>query len=172
MKSPFKFSNLLHSILLLAIAMMATFSASAADITITATNVTPSINAVPRDGTAGEAITAGKLLYRDPADSYKLKLADANAATAAARTVCGIAINSASTGTKVNYVVSDPALVIGGTVANGTVYVLSDTAGGIAPVTDLTSGWYAFVLGVGTSTTTIAFRADLVNPMRSTTVMP
>lgn len=162
----------LFSKLLLSVCLLSASLASATDLSITAANVTPSAAAVVRDGLAGEAITAGKLLYRDPTTNYTLKLADANSATAAARVVCGIAINSASVGTKVNYVVSDPALVIGATVANGTVYVLSATAGGIAPLADLTSGWYAFVIGVGTSTTTVAFRADLVNPMRSTTVMP
>lgn len=158
--------------LLLSVCLLSASLVSATDLSITAANVTPSANAVIRDGIAGAAITAGQLLYRDSTASYVLKLADANSATAGARVVCGIAINSASSGTKVNYVVSDPALVIGATVANGTVYVLSATAGGIAPLADLTSGWYGFVIGLGTSTTTVAFRADLVNPLRSTTVMP
>jgi|GEM_PF-2483714 len=147
-------------------------SVFATDLSITAANVTPSANAVIREGIAGAAITAGKLLYRDPSASFTLKLADANDAGVNVRTVCGIAINSASVGTPCKYVISDPALVIGATVANGTVYILSATAGGVAPLTDLTTGWYLYVIGCGTSTTTIAFRADLVNPMRSTTVMP
>lgn len=162
----------LFSKLLLSVCLLSASLASATDLSITAANVTPSVNAVIRDGIAGAAITAGQPLYRDPTDSYKLKLADANSATAAVRTMCGIAINSGASGTRVNYVVSDPALVIGATVANGTVYVLSATAGGIAPLADLTTGWYAFIIGLGTSTTTVAFRADLVNPLRSTTVMP
>lgn len=157
--------------LLSAMLMALTLQGRATDLSITATSVTPSANAVIRDGIAGAAITAGKLLYRDSADSYKLKLADANDASSVVRTVCGIAINSASTGTPCKYVVTDPALVIGGTVANGTVYVLSATAGGVAPLADATTGWYVFVIGVGTSTTTVAFRADQINPMRSTTAL-
>lgn len=172
MNRPSKHSALLTCILAALMLLMTLPGVFATDLSITATSVTPSANAVTRQGVAGAAITAGKLLYIDTADSNKLKLADADSATAAARVVCGIAINSAAAGAPVTYVISDPALIIGATVANGTVYVLSATAGGIAPVADLTSGWYAYVVGVGTSTTTIAFRADRINPLRSTTVMP
>jgi hypothetical protein len=168
-KSPRSILSLLGCLSLLSLSLL---PVCAADLTITAANVTPSANAVIRSSTAGVAITAGQALYKDATASYALKLADANSATAAARIVCGLALNSAAAGSPVNYVVTDPALVIGGTVANGTVYILSATAGSIAPLADLTTGMYAFVLGVGTSTTTIAFRADLVNPLRSTTVMP
>jgi hypothetical protein len=172
MKSPSKFSALLAWILPALMMMLAMPGAFATDLSITATSVTPSVNAVIRDGVAGAAITAGKLLYKDATASYVLKLADGDSATAGVRVVCGIAINSAAAGARVNYVVSDPALSIGATVANGTVYVLSVTPGGIAPLADLTSTWYPFVVALGTSTTTVAFRADLVNPLRSTTVMP
>lgn len=42
-------------------------------------------------------------------------------------------------------------LTIGGTVVVGTVYVVSATAGGIAPSADLATGWYTTILGVATT---------------------
>lgn len=162
MKSPFKFSTLL-----LAIAMMVTFSAPAADISITSTNVVPSAAAIPRNAIAGVAITAGKLVYKSATDQ-KLYLTDGDSATAAVRDCIGIAVVTAAAGTPCVYVTEDPALVIGATVTNGTIYVMSATPGGIAPAADLTTGWYAAVVCVGTSTTTVAFRA---RPLRTGTAL-
>lgn len=121
-----------------------------ADVTITAANVIPSANAVYQDGTAGATITAGQVVYRDSTDG-KYKLADANASPATANAV-GIAAHGASNGQPLRVVIYDPDFTVGGTVAKG-VYVLSGTAGGIAPVADIVSGWYPVVVGVATSTT-------------------
>lgn len=140
-------------------------SVFASDLSITAANVTPSVNAITRTATAGAAITAGKLVYKSSTDQ-KLYLAQANSGSSDVRNVVGIAIVSAAIGAPCAYVTEDPALVIGGTTANGTVYVLSATAGGIAPLADATTGWYPTVIAVGTSTTTVAFRAK---PLRSAT---
>lgn len=134
-----------------------------ADITITAANVVPSAAAAGVTkifrSTAGAAINAGQLIYLDTADSNKAKLADANGASALIRTPIGLAINSAGSGQEVAYVKEDDDLTIGATVANGTVYVLSATPGGIAPAADLTTGWYPCVVAVGKSATKVAFRA-------------
>lgn len=140
------------------IATVAMVAAHATDLSITAANLAPSSAAVMRDGVAGVAITAGQLVYKDTADN-KLKLADANGASALIRTPIGIASNSAGIGQNVRYILSDPALTIGGTVSNGAVYVLSATAGGVAPVADLTTGWYPCVVAVGISSTVVSFRA-------------
>jgi hypothetical protein len=136
----------------------------AADLSITAANVVPSNNAVVRYATAGATIAAGQLVYLDAADLDvnnfgKAKLSDANAATAI-RVVEGIAVNSASAGQRVSYVTYDPALVIAASgLTVNAVLISSATAGGIAPVADLTTGWYLHAVAVVKSATTVYFRA-------------
>lgn len=130
----------------------------AADISITAANLSPSTQAVTRDAIAGVAITAGQLVYKDTADG-KIKLADANGATTLIRTPIGMAANTAGVGQNVRYIVSDPDLTLGGTVSNGAAYVLSATAGGLAPIADQTTGWYPCIVAIGISSTKVSFRA-------------
>jgi hypothetical protein len=144
--------------LLAAFALVLPVTLQATDVSITAANVVPSANAKVKRGTAGVALTAGQLVYLESATNT-LKLADANSATAEARKVAGIAINSAPVGGPVHYVWQDPALVLGGTTAKGTIYILSANAGAIAPAADLTTGWYPHVLAVGVSATVVAFDA-------------
>lgn len=141
-----------------ALALVLPAAVQAADITITAANVVPSANAKIKRGVAGVALTAGQLVYLE-SSSNTLKLADSNSATEEVRKVAGYTINSAPVGGPVHYVYQDPALVLGGTTAKGTIYILSATAGGIAPAADLTTGWYPHVLAVGVSTTVVAFDA-------------
>jgi len=148
------FNRLLLTVCLLATALP-TF---ASDLSITAANVTPSANAITRQATAGVGIAAGKLVYKSRSD-FKLYLAQGNGSTADIRDCVGVAVVSSSAGTTCTYVIEDPALVIGATVSNGTVYVLSATAGGIAPLADATTGWFPTVVAVGTSSSTVAFRA-------------
>jgi len=144
--------------LLAAFALAIPAAVQAADITITAASVVPSASAKIQRGTAGVALTAGQLVYLE-SSSNTLKLADANGASEEVRKVAGYTVNSAPIGGPVHYVVKDPALVLGGTTAKGTIYILSATAGGIAPAADLTTGWYPHVLAVGVSTTVVAFDA-------------
>lgn len=122
-----------------------------ADVTITAANVVASSAAQTSSGTAGAAITAGQALYEDASDGT-LKLAQADGATAAERTSVGIALNDAATGQPVTYAFADPDFTPGGTVSASAAYVLSATAGGIAPEADLTTGDYASVLMIGKAT--------------------
>jgi hypothetical protein len=68
-----------------------------ADLTITAANVVASSNASLARRTAGAAVTAGKVVYRDAAD-LKSKLTDSDSATVAARSPDGICLNGASDG--------------------------------------------------------------------------
>jgi hypothetical protein len=119
----------------------------AVDITITAASVLSSTAASVSEGVAGDTITAGQPVYKDATDSGKIKLADANVLAKIA--VVGISIHGAAAGQPIKYATKDSAFTLGGTVAAGAVVVLSATAGGIAPVTDLTSGSYGVVLGVG-----------------------
>jgi hypothetical protein len=157
----------LLSFLVAIVAMIMVAVSHAADITITAANLTPSTSAVTRDGIAGVAITAGQLVYKDTADN-KIKLADANGASALIRTPIGLASNTAGVGQNVRYIISDPDLTIGATVSNGAAYVLSATAGGIAPIADQTTGWYPCIVAIGISTTKVSFRAT---GLRSSTAL-
>jgi len=127
------------------------------DISITAANVVKGANAKTRRGRAGATITAGQTLYEDSSDNFDLKLADANASAATANCV-GIALHGASDGQPLEYVYEDDEFTPGGTLsisaaADDGVYVLSGTAGGIAPVGDLAAGMYPVILGVAKSTT-------------------
>ncbi len=130
-----------------------------ADLSITAGSVVPGTAAKIWRAKAGATITAGQLIYPDSGDGYKAKLADANGATALIRTPVGIAINGASSGQELAYVKEDVDLTIGATVSNGAAYVLSATPGGIAPIADVTTGWYPCIVAMGISSSKVAFRA-------------
>lgn len=124
------------------------------NIAITAANVVKSSNAKIASGTYGATVTAGQVVYADSADGGRLKLADADSATAAARVPVGIALNSGSAGQPAD-IQTEGRVTIGGTVVVGTIYVLSATAGGIAPAADLVTGDYVSVLGIGVSASQI-----------------
>lgn len=123
------------------------------DLSITAANVLAGTAARKVNGTAGATITAGKVLYEDPADK-KLKLADCDSATAAARSPIGIALHGASNGQPLTYLSEGP-VTIGATLTAGTTYYLSQTAGGICPLADLATGAYPVIIGIATSTTVL-----------------
>ncbi len=123
-----------------------------ADITITPGNVLPGTGARLEEGTAGGTITAGMPLYLDSATNT-LKAADAND-TAAKAAAVGIALHGASSGQPLKYQVAGP-ITIGGTAVVGTIYCVSENAGGVAPHTDLGANEYVTVLGVGISATQI-----------------
>ena len=99
------------------------------------------------DGTAGETITAGMPCYLSATDN-KLYKADAN--TLSQANVKGLSTHGASASQPLR-VQTDGAILLGAT-ANppvGTVYWLSETAGGIAPFVDLDAGgMYGTYLGV------------------------
>lgn len=124
-----------------------------ADLTITAASVLQGSGAIIEDQIAGAAITAGQLLYKDSADG-KVKLADANSGVAEARSIYGVAVNNAAANQPVA-VQRKGKVAIGATVAVGTIYVLSATAGGVAPSADLATGHYVSILGVAVSATEI-----------------
>jgi hypothetical protein len=123
-----------------------------ADVTVTPAEVLPATDTLTIDGTAGATVTAGQTCYLDSSDNkYKLADADASAATAAVK---GLAMHGASDGQPIR-------LAIGGTIdpgftaAVGTIYVQSGTAGGIAPVTDLATGDFTTIIGVGISASSL-----------------
>ena len=99
-------------------------------------------------GTAGATITAGQAIYLDSSTST-LKLCDADASVTAAACV-GVALHASLSGQPLQYLTGGQ-ITIGATVAIGTIYVAAATAGGIAPSTDLASGWFTAIIGIATT---------------------
>jgi len=107
------------------------------------------------DGIAGATVTAGQVLYEDTADADKLKLADANSATATVRAVKGIALHGASAGQPLRYAKTGARvrLTTGSAVgAQGATVILSTNAGNMAPHSDDATGTYKTVIGTLDST--------------------
>lgn len=123
-----------------------------ADVSITATSVLKGATAVTNSGTAGGAVTAGQPIYSDSSDGKKLKSADADAEASAE--AIGIALHAAENGQPLVYAISG-IVGLGAVMTQGEVYVVSATAGGIAPQSDLVSGDYVTVLGVAASTSNL-----------------
>lgn len=125
-----------------------------ADLSVTAGSVVASTNASKVHGTAGATITAGQAVYYDSsAGSWKLAQADGTTAEAGLNGV-GIALVGASSGQPVIVATGDSNFDPGATATEGIIYCVSATAGGIAPLADLTNVTpdKVTVLGVGLST--------------------
>lgn len=134
-----------------------------ADVSVTATSVAVASDTVIERGFAGATITAGQTVYLSSSGTWLLADANASATTA---NVQGIALNGAASGQPVAVAVGG-SLNPGFTVTVGAVYVLSATAGGIAPVADLATGWYTGIVGVGITASNlrlIMFRAGVAVP--------
>jgi hypothetical protein len=121
------------------------------DIAITAANVAPTASTQRLTKIAAAAITAGQAVYVNASD--RLALADADLSATAAAAV-GIALNNAAANQPCSYAVGGD-VTINAVATVGTIYVLSGTAGGVAPAADLASGDFVTVLGVGKTTTSI-----------------
>lgn len=123
-----------------------------ADVSVTAASVVKTSTTTILEGTAGATITAGQPLYKDSADSYKLKLADADVL---ASSVCvGLSLHGASSGQPLKYATRGD-VTFNSAFTVGQVYVASVNAGGIAPYSDLASGDYVSILGVATTATNL-----------------
>lgn len=134
------------------------------DLAITPAAVVKGTGAVVRNGTAGVAITAGQTVYEDASDGNKVKLADADLSAAAA-TLKGVALHAAAAGQPIAYQ-DGGNLTLNAVLTAGKVYVLSATAGGIAPVADLAAGWRTSLVGIALSTTSLMLliaNSDTVN---------
>lgn len=124
-----------------------------ADLTITAASVIAGAGAQTKTGTAGATIAAGDVVYLDTTTTGKWQLADADAATAAARgqgANVGIALNGASDGQPIVVSVSG-AVTLGAVLTAGAAYYLSGTPGKICPLADVTGGDYYTLLGLAAS---------------------
>lgn len=128
-----------------------------ADLTITAANVIPSSGARRSEYfiDTGVTVTAGQAVYVDTT-SGKLKLADADAAASAL--ALGIAELGGSPGQKIPVVYEDDAFTAGATLVVGETYVVSTTAGGIAPLSDLAAGDFTTILGIATTAALLKLR--------------
>lgn len=126
-----------------------------ADISITAASVIPGSNARRVSKIAASTITAGQLVYQLAAGT--VAPADANGASPLF-TILGIAENGGGAGQRISVITEDDDLTIGATVAIGDVLIASATAGGIAPVADLTTGWYGTIVGIAKSTSKVVFK--------------
>jgi hypothetical protein len=115
------------------------------DISVTAANVLAGAGAIIRTGRAGGTITAGQPVYADAADNGDLKAADNNVSAALANAI-GIALHGASDGQPLSYQVEGD-INLGATLEVGETYIVSATAGGIAPVEDISTN-FVTVLGV------------------------
>lgn len=125
-----------------------------ADLVITAAQVLPDTTYPIRTGIAAVAITPGQVVCYDPSTNT-VKLWDAND-TAVNTLQPGIAVGqAAAAGQTIQWQEAPGAeitLGAGAAPVNGTIYVGSATAGGIAPAADLTTGWLRSILGVGKTT--------------------
>lgn len=130
------------------------FPAMYVDISVTASAVIKGTGAATTSGIAGGTITAGQPLYSDTSASNKMKPADCNLSSAAA-TVAGIALHGAELDQPIVYLTGGN-LTFNAVLTIGKAYIASATAGGIAPIADLATGWYTSLLGIATSTTNLA----------------
>jgi hypothetical protein len=121
-----------------------------ADLTITAANVVVATSvALDKNSFAGETITAGQAVYKKSSDSKWWKAqADGTAEESGVGVSYGIAVTGASAGQFI-VVCTGGGTVTLGTGTAGTLYVVSATAGGIAPIADLVSTNKLTILGWG-----------------------
>lgn len=137
-----------------------------ADLSITASQVLSGADADFYIGIAGATIVAGKAVYLDSI-SGKLLLADANGSIDSA-TARGIALHAASDGQPLKVQIAG-SLTLGAGAAPvlSTIYIVSGTAGGIAPAADLASGWWTTVLGVGIGNNAIRVHIFVSNAQKA-----
>ena len=119
-----------------------------ADISVTAANVIAASGSTTKQVTFGATVTAGQPVYKDTADSNEYKPTDADAEASAL--VEGIALCGGADG-QPGVIITAGNLNAGATLVVGQTYVVSATAGGIAPISDLLSGDYVSVLGVAST---------------------
>ena len=128
------------------------------DLVITAASVVKGTGSSVSQGTAGATVTAGQPVYLDSATGT-YKLSDANSATAAARVVDGIALHASLAGQPLQILTGGP-ITLGAVLTVAVAYYLSNNAGGICPVADLTAGSYPTILGFATSATLLTAKLN------------
>ncbi len=99
---------------------------------------------------AGEAITAGQLVYSFSPTT--VKLAKSNG-TDVEKALMGMAMQTVASGQSVE--VGIGKIVINSVATAGEVYILSSNYGGVAPADDLASGWSTVIAGFGALATVL-----------------
>lgn len=128
-----------------------------ADLTITAGNVKCTDSTAQfYDGTSGEAISQGMIVFVDTADGNKLKKADSS--TDAKSVVKGMALNTVAAADQPVRVLIKGDVAMGAILTAGEVYVAGAAGGGIAPSGDMGAGEYTTIVGVAKSTTVLALQ--------------
>ena len=125
-----------------------------ADLSVTVTGVHPySGGTVSSPVQAGEIITEGEPVYLKAADS-KYYACDADEAAKAL--AAGIAVSPAPAAD--DYFVMQTAgdIDLGATLTVGEIYCVSNTAGGIMPCGDLSTGEYVTILGIAETASKLA----------------
>lgn len=122
---------------------MADLSQTAANVGVNATTARTTIKQ------AGEAITQGQPVYLNSGKYYK---ADASALASSQAT--GIALTPAAVDGYFIMATSGP-IDLGATLTVGETYYVSDTAGGVMPSADVSSGEYVTALGVASAGDTL-----------------
>ncbi|MEL6104802.1 MAG: hypothetical protein AAFU85_02140 [Planctomycetota bacterium] len=127
-----------------------------ADLTINAANVGIKGNTGQvRIVQVGEVVTKGQIARFDGTKYYRTQADSASNAT-----IAGVFLSSASTDGYAVLLSGAAKLNPGATVTVGTVYVVSATAGGIAPESDLASGDFVAILGVGSASDEITMNIN------------
>lgn len=125
----------------------------AADLSITAANVD-----LPTSGTKttivkfGEAVTEGQVVYKKTADSEYYKAdCDVSLSSDDEATVAGIVLTAAPA-EGYGVIVTSGIMDVGATLTPGANYVLSGTAGGIAPQADVAQNDWISGIGIAVAT--------------------
>lgn len=118
------------------------------DLVVTAADVNK-VSGNVAHGTAGETIAQGKSVYRKSTDGkWYLAQSDGTAEESGYGVEVGVALTSAAINQPIVVQISgelDPGVA----AAAGIIYCVSETAGGIAPIADITTDSYVTILGVG-----------------------
>jgi len=122
-----------------------------ADYTITPANVRPNGKTTLLEQVQfGEIVDEGEAVYKKTSDG-KYWLCDADLSVDAS--ICkGIAVIGGAADAW-GYIAKNGPITFGGTGTQGAVVIVSDTAGGLKPIGDLTAGDYITIVGVLTTTT-------------------
>jgi hypothetical protein len=115
------------------------------------TAVRPTSNTLFRNVGYGATIAAGQSIYYSDSDSEYV-LADCDVADNAAP-ASAIAITPGVNGGSGLIATGGSIILVGTTMTVGTVYIASDTAGGIKPISDAVSGDFITILGTASTST-------------------
>jgi len=120
-----------------------------ADLSQTPANVRAGSGAVTTLATAGEAFDAGMPLYLNSNDGRWYK---ADADDSSKYNATGYALTGSDAAADSFVVQTGGQCNVGATTVQGQIYVVSSTAGKIAPSSDMTTNWYPAIVGAALNT--------------------